>query len=290
MKSMDELIKTNKKWFEILEKFTVKKGVLFVVGGVDTGKSTFCRWICTELAARKIPTALVDSDLGQSDVGPPACVGMALYDKLPVLFSANRIDGLYFVGDTTPVRHQAACMAGISAMVRQADSMGASCVVVNTTGWIQGRGAEDYKLAKINMLKPAFIAAFEKENDLSHILNPYRNTAVVETIRVPLSDVVKSRSREERGVIRRKRFDEYFARNVLISVKLKSVGVSGLEFPVLKPEILGQVIGLSDENNNDIALGIVKDYDTIRRKFEISTPYMGDVLRIRKLQFASFFL
>ncbi|MFA5295957.1 MAG: Clp1/GlmU family protein [Methanoregulaceae archaeon] len=44
----------------------------------DQGKTTFCRFLVQELSADTL-TGFLDSDTGQSTIGPPATVGLALY-------------------------------------------------------------------------------------------------------------------------------------------------------------------------------------------------------------------
>src|SRR3954451_21991417 len=61
-----------------------------VLGAADVGKSTFCRFLLGHLRARGRRTALLDTDVGQKTVGPPACVTLAGADR----------SALFFVGTT----------------------------------------------------------------------------------------------------------------------------------------------------------------------------------------------
>src|SRR3954453_16489645 len=47
---------------------------VLVVGAVDRGKSTFCRFLAQQLAIAGIGVTLLDTDPGQKMLGPPACV------------------------------------------------------------------------------------------------------------------------------------------------------------------------------------------------------------------------
>ena len=53
-------------------------GVLLVVGAPDTGKSTFARWLVDRLAQVGQPVALLDGDVGQSSLGLPTTLTLAL--------------------------------------------------------------------------------------------------------------------------------------------------------------------------------------------------------------------
>ncbi len=54
---------------------------VMVLGAADGGKSTFCRFLLDELRARDRRAALLDADIGQKTVSPPACVTLAEADR-----------------------------------------------------------------------------------------------------------------------------------------------------------------------------------------------------------------
>ncbi len=68
---------------ELLELYSGKLVVAMVVGGVDSGKSSFCTYLTNCLVSAKRRVAVLDEDLGQSDVGPPCTVAYA-YVARPV--------------------------------------------------------------------------------------------------------------------------------------------------------------------------------------------------------------
>ena len=49
--------------------------VTMVVGASDTGKTTLTAYLAGALAARGETVAVVDADVGQSEIGPPTTVG-----------------------------------------------------------------------------------------------------------------------------------------------------------------------------------------------------------------------
>ena len=50
--------------------------VSVVIGASDAGKTTLIAALASELASRGEPVGVVDSDVGQSEIGPPATVGL----------------------------------------------------------------------------------------------------------------------------------------------------------------------------------------------------------------------
>jgi len=67
---------------------------VMVIGAADVGKSTFCHFLLRTARAGGRTAALLDTDVGQKTVGPPACVTPAGGDS----------SKLAFVGTTDPVQ------------------------------------------------------------------------------------------------------------------------------------------------------------------------------------------
>src|SRR3954454_16463187 len=79
----------------------VRSGIrrVLVAGPVDAGKSTFCRILLAEAAAAGRTAELVDADVGQKMVGPPACVTLGAASV-----AGFALRDLVFVGTTDPLR------------------------------------------------------------------------------------------------------------------------------------------------------------------------------------------
>ncbi len=85
---------------QVYERLLADPGVVFLLGGIDSGKTTFGIEILKRAAAAGIPGALVDADVSQSTVGPPTTVGLKLIDPATELSreSLRVADALAFVG------------------------------------------------------------------------------------------------------------------------------------------------------------------------------------------------
>ena len=97
--------------------------IAIVIGKIDTGKSTLIKMI-----SDIIDVSIVDADIGQSDIGPPAVVSLG--EKINGQY--RMIDG-YFCGSTTPAGHFLQLMAGIVRMARASKKFP---VLVNTIGLV----------------------------------------------------------------------------------------------------------------------------------------------------------
>lgn len=158
------------EWESAARRFLAAGGIAMVLGAADTGKSTFCRYLIYRSYLAGEPAALVDLDLGQSHLGPPATLGLGLFPPRRPGDDGLFPEGVYFIGQTSPVGAILEVAVGCRALVDQAARRGVSRVVVNTSGLVQGLAALRLKRAEIELLKPSLIFALEREGELEPLL------------------------------------------------------------------------------------------------------------------------
>src|SRR5688500_17831705 len=59
-------------WKNVAQKILSGCSVVMVAGGVDAGKSTFCTYLANAAISRGITPCVIDGDIGQGDLAPPA--------------------------------------------------------------------------------------------------------------------------------------------------------------------------------------------------------------------------
>src|SRR3954447_25913027 len=94
---------------------------VMVIGAADAGKSTLCRFLLGKARARGRTSVLLDADVGQKTVGPPACVTPAGGDS----------SKLAFVCTTDPVQGWRRVVDRARWLAHEVDS---DLVVVSTSG------------------------------------------------------------------------------------------------------------------------------------------------------------
>jgi polynucleotide 5'-hydroxyl-kinase GRC3/NOL9 len=185
-------------------------GTLLLLGATDTGKSTLAAVLAHEACAGGRRTAVVDADVGQSTIGPPACVSMALVDGQAQSLDELSPAAIDFVGACSPIGHLLQCAAATRAMAAAARESRAEAVIVDTTGLIAGSSARALKSAKVRLTDADAIVALQAEDEIEHLLAPYAARARPQVVRLPLSRAVRPRSRDERASRRQRRFAAYF--------------------------------------------------------------------------------
>jgi len=277
-------IRVEKPWKTVLKTYIEKAGVMFVLGGVDTGKSTFIRWIANELLSNGVKPAIVDCDVGQSDIGPPTTIGMAVIKKRFSSYDEISADGLYFTGDVKPEGKLLQGLTGTIKMVEKARKADCSHIILNTTGWIHG-AAIFYKHCKIDAILPQILVAFQKERELYPVTSPYRRMNSIKSFFIIPTSHARQREREERRKNREEHFSRYFHDAQLLAISTKKVGISGTHFPLTEDKIQDLLIVLIDDLGEHRALGIVRAYNTKTKMLEIESPFNDSPNEIRRIHF-----
>jgi len=287
-------ISAPKEWYALLDVLREEKEIVILLGATDTGKSTLAKFLILNLCQRGLKVALVDSDIGQSTLGPPATIGLSVFKSDPdweVVLSPPEI---FFVGSTTPEGHFPLFLKGVRRMLDKAISYGTELILVDTTGFVLGEAGKELKERKIDLLSPRFIFALQKSDELEPILKVYKENPLYKIHRLPLSEQVKPRSMEERRANRANRFRDYFKDSVIQELAIEEVRTEG---EVIDPNgdilpfdwalrINGLLIGLKDSNDETLALGMVKDFFEEKKAVRVSTP-LRDIQRVKTIQLSS---
>jgi polynucleotide 5'-hydroxyl-kinase GRC3/NOL9 len=210
-------------WEDAARRFLdIVGGVTMVVGGSDTGKSTLCQYLVYRAFVAGLPVALVDLDLGQSHLGPPGALGLGLF---PPRFPGDRglfPEGLYFVGQTSPVGAILEVAVGCRVLADQARAQGASRLLINTSGLVHGFAAHRLKQAQAELLQPQLLLALEREGELRPLLRTLtQGPGMVLTL--PVSSCAVRRGLEERRLYREDRFRRYWEKSHPLDLSLSEV-------------------------------------------------------------------
>jgi polynucleotide 5'-hydroxyl-kinase GRC3/NOL9 len=216
------------RWEAAAARFLGRAGVVMVLGEPDAGKSTLCRYLVYRAFRAGRAAALVDLDLGQSHLGPPAALGLGLF---PPRFPGDESlipDALHFIGQTSPVGALLEVAVGCRVLSDQALQDGAELIVVNTSGFVHGPGAARLKRAEWDLLQPHLLLTLERAGELTPLVHDLALGDPERVLRLPVS--VKSRRRlpEERRRQREARFGQYFSLARRLTLPLADLHWQGL--------------------------------------------------------------
>jgi polynucleotide 5'-hydroxyl-kinase GRC3/NOL9 len=229
------------EWEEALAQIVEAGGTALLVGGTDTGKTTFCALLINAALAAGRQVAVVDGDVGQSEIGPPGCVGMGLPSE-PVRSLVDVAPAaLAFVGAVSPRAHLLEHAAAVRQMADAARAALPDLLVVDTTGMLQGPAARRLKHAKFALLAPEHVVALQRGRECEPILAPLRHADRVRVHRLPVPAIITVKPSALRAQRRAGRFARYFENAELRLYNFDDVVMTGTWLntgPPLAPHLL----------------------------------------------------
>jgi polynucleotide 5'-hydroxyl-kinase GRC3/NOL9 len=179
-------------------------------------------------------------------------------------------------------------------MVDRVSSYGPEVILLDTTGFVLGEAGKELKRRKIDLVHPRFILALEKDEELEPILEQYKENAFYKIRHLPLSEQVRAKSVEERRMNRINKFQDYFKYSTVQELAIEGVQIEG---EVLDPDgaplpldwalkMNSLLIGLKDEMDETLALGLTKNYFEEKKMLRLSTP-LQEIQRVKTIQLSS---
>lgn len=247
---------------ELVDRLIASRGTIALLGGIDTGKTTFGLGLAEAARSRGISVAYVDADIGQSTVGPPACVGLKYCNALVKVDAGSvaRADELGFVGSPSPEGNLLALVTATARLVNRAREAGCEIVIVDTSAMVSGVYAEILKYHKLDLIRPASVVGFQRGQELDPILGLVNRFLQAQTTALKVESTVMERSAEDRLGSREESFAAYFT-PPLFRWRVKPT----VFMPSLPPDtdlkrLHGLVVGLEDGRSRCRGIGLL-EYD-----------------------------
>lgn len=263
------------------EKLTLEglSGVLMVVGAPDVGKSTFARYLYRRLCA-DARVAFLDGDPGQSTLGPPTTLTLAMDEGGKGTFPPTGMRRRWFIGAVSPRGHMLNVLVGAARLTEAARRMGVDAIVYDTCGLVDpARGGSVLKLSKVDLLRPTVVFAIQRGYELESLLVPLRRSRRVRVVDLRPAPNVRRRDVSARRAHRAARFAGYFADARPLAVNWGRLAV----FP--SPNFVQhRLVSLEDADGFSLGLGVVVESDPRVRQVTLYTPLASpegvDALRL----------
>jgi len=226
----------NQDWQRLANRIIMPQQIVLVIGATDAGKSTFCRFLVDSALTHGLKTALVDADVGQSQIGPPTTIGMKFFTPAmgPVQFDGDA-DQLYFVGDLSPRPRYLETLTGTRLMVDRARETEADFIVVDTTGYIHDRPAVSLKQHKIELIRPNHLVSIGRAIELEQITVCYHQQAWVDLYHLLPHRSVRSKTSNTRSRYRKARFNAYFSKSSVQQIPFEQIRGERTSFFIGRP-------------------------------------------------------
>ncbi|HZY46761.1 MAG TPA: Clp1/GlmU family protein, partial [Candidatus Bathyarchaeia archaeon] len=242
-------------WQEAAGTISRPKGLAVVLGDVDSGKSTLCTYLANSCLDRKIQPSIIDGDVGQADIGPPATTSSSTVSKH--IFSLHELtpERSYFIGDTSPSlvpdKH-------VQSIVRldQDISKKNGITIVNTDGWLREDAAIEHKLTLLEKLRPSLVLGLGPNNELDHIIDAQQYP----NLKLDASNYALTRTREQRKGAREEGYRKFLRNARNLDVKLSAIKLRMFKDPSQERidqtnSHKGLLAGLLDEEGALLSIG-----------------------------------
>jgi polynucleotide 5'-hydroxyl-kinase GRC3/NOL9 len=251
--------------------------VIMVLGTADCGKSSLCTYLLNKLIDGKCKVAVLDGDLGQSDIGPSATVGYALASKrMPELYDL-KLKNAFFVGETSPITAVPKTIEGLAAMKTEILQQQVDFVLVNTDGWVSGEDAVKYKVAIISALKPDVIVGVQAQDELVPLIARLETPVLV----VEPSFALKQRPPEKRTLLREMTYARYLKHSKLQCYPKSQVTIEpGNAIPKNQEPQKGLLVGLCGRANKFLGIGVLREVNQLRKALKVQTAVSAKPMRI----------
>jgi len=256
--------------------------VVLVIGATEAGKTTFTAWLANALHARGRSVAIVDADVGQSEIGPPATVGYGrVRGPLTRTGDAEPL-GFEFVGVTSPGRRPwatAEAAGRVSARARGDFER----VVVDTSGFVAGGFAAALKQRKIAAIDPDMVVLIQRGDESEHIVRALEGRARPRVVRLPALRGMTPRSPAARRHHREAAFARHLdgARSIVLAVARVAVrAITGASLPLERVGV-GTIVAVHAADGTTLALGVVEGVDVRAGSFTVRTmPVAAEIAAV----------
>ncbi len=248
----------------LIEDLTRRRGVVMLLGGADSGKTTFARHLMDAALLTGKRVAFVDADISESTVGPPTCVGLKFINDPADLDQLDDADRLQFVGSIKTEGLVLQHVVATASLVSQARDE-ADLVVVDTTGTVSGVIGQTLKYHKTELCRPEVIVAFQRGQEMGPIVGMLRRFFSTEIEELGVSTTVLPSSPDERSTARAKRFA------AALSPPLQAWRVRDTVFAPTLPAGLdharldAMLVGLQDGSGACLGLGVLEESEGLLR-------------------------
>lgn len=265
------------KSLETILSLQKRPAVVMILGTADSGKSSLCTYLLNKIVNEKCKVAVLDGDVGQSDIGPSATVGYALTSKPATELYDLKLKNAFFVGVTSPLKAIVKTIEGLTAMKAEILQQKIDFILINTDGWVSDDIAVKYKTALISALKPDVLVGVQIRDELAPLISNLETPVIV----VEPSTALNQRTAEKRKNLREMTYARY-----LKSAKMQCYPKSQVTIeprnaiPKNQEYEKGILVGLCGRGSKFFGIGVLREINQVRKALKVQTAVSAKPSRI----------
>ncbi len=246
-------------WRNCITAILQRPSSVLVIGEGTSGKTSFVTALAQEGFRQGLKVAVLDMDIGQSNIGPPTTMGLG-YIKTDFHFlSEIPAAHIYFVGHTSPIGKEIIFAEGLKNLIPRIEKV--DLAVVESVAFFKDLDFRNKMLAfETEIIRPYYIVVLKE-----HTLYQEKKTPEGGIV-FSLPALVR---RIKRNLGQRKRFRVESWKRYLREGRTYSAIIPDNK-SYSPSEVIGLPVGITDNKGNHLAVGIV--YNATDSSFSIFAP------------------
>jgi polynucleotide 5'-hydroxyl-kinase GRC3/NOL9 len=244
--------------------------VTVIVGESEAGKTSLTAWLAGELASAGDRVAVVDADLGQSEIGPPTTVGLGRIRGPVTRLAEAECLALEFVGATSAARCLRQTALATARLVDRARALGFERILVDTSGLVAGDFGRALKRLKIDAVRPDLLILVQRAAECEHIARAYEAADTPIIVRVAALPSPTVRTPTVRRLHRERALAVALAGAADVEVPANRLITTSGEVVIAAPELVDTLVAVRGADGAVLGLGWVKHVGTAT--VTIATP------------------
>lgn len=254
-----------------------KPVVIVVLGKSDSGKSSYCAYLVNKLVDGRCRVAVLDGDLGQSDIGASGTIGYAVASRQVAELYDLKLENAFFVGVTSPIKSLARTIEGLVILKTEVLQRPVDYLIVNTDGFVEGAIAVQYKAALVKELKPDVLVGVKVKDELDGLIASIQQPVLT----VDASSLLSPRTAESRRNLREMTYVRYLKDSKLQCFPISQLTVEPRgALPMNQSPDKGLLVGLYDARGKFLGIGVLREINWARRVLKIQTSVSAKPWRL----------
>lgn len=232
--------------------------VTVIVGESEAGKTSLTAWLAGELARAGDRVAVVDADLGQSEIGPPTTVGLGRIRGPVTRLADAECLALEFVGATSAARCLRQTALATARLVDRARSLVFERILVDTSGLVAGDFGRALKRLKIDAVRPDLLVLVQRAGECEHIARAYEAAGAPIIVRVAALPSPTRRTPTVRRLHRERALAAALAGAADVAVPGNRLITTSGEIVTATPDLVDTLVAVRAADGAVLGLGWVK--------------------------------
>ncbi len=217
-------------WEREISKLKLRNSIITILGAMDVGKTTLTITLANKASISGLKVGIIDADLGQNDLGPPATIDAAILkdDVLTHLSSLRPVKSLFL--KTTSVekvwRDVVDSVHKLTEYLMNIENV--DTVVINTDGWVSTKEAIKYKYSLIEKLNPNYIIVIKREDEVDNLISNLNEKFSDRLLILPAPQATRTRTREDRKIHREMGYGRYLMPTRELSINLEKTPITNI--------------------------------------------------------------